>query len=81
MCRKRKSCSGKPKKEKSKRKEKLGKVNFLDDEDENAFSVTEETVNSVDDGTMDISVGDVQVTNVLIDSGYSGNIRDKELWE
>ena len=80
MCKTKKSFSRKPKKDGSKWKEKLGKVNFVFEEDEYAFSVTEGTVNSVD-GTIDISVGDVWVNNVLINSGVSCNIIDKELWE
>ena len=64
-----------------KTKRKSGILYYVDDEDEYAFSVTEGNVISVDDGTIDISVGDVRVNNVLIDSGASCNIIDKELWE
>ena len=48
----------------------------MDDEDKYAFCVMEGTVNSYNDGTTGVSVGDVKVNNVLIDSG---NIIDKEL--
>lgn len=52
----------------------------MDDEDEYAFATIEGTINSFEDGTVNICVGDVRANHVLIDYVASCNIIDKELW-
>ena len=55
--------------------------NCVEDDDEYAFSVYDECVLSVDSGTVQLKVGGAIIKGVLIDSGASCNVVDKEMWE
>ena len=57
------------------------RANCVKDDDEYAFSVYDKCVLSVDSGTVQLKVGGAIIKGVLIDSGASCNVVDKETWE
>ena len=63
------------------RAEEKNRANCVEDDDEYAFSVYDNCVLSVDSGTVQLKVGGAIIKGVLIDSGASCNVVDKETWE
>ena len=57
------------------------RVDYLVEDDGYTFSVSEDHVQSVEDGTINITVGGAHIKDILIDSGASCNIIDKQTWE
>lgn len=57
------------------------RVGCVEDDDEYAFPVFGECVLSVDGGTVQLKVGGAIIKGVLIDSGASCNVVDKDTWE
>ena len=53
----------------------------VEDDDEYAFPVFSECVLSVDGGTVQLKAGGAIIKGVLIDSGASCNVVDKNTWE
>ena len=56
-------------------------MDCVEDDDEYAFCVFGECVLSVDSGTVQLKVGGAIIKGVLIDSGASCNVVDKDMWE
>ena len=63
------------------RAEEKKRANCVEDDNEYAFSVYDKCVLSVDSGTVQLKVGGAIIKGVLIDSGASCNVVDKETWE
>ena len=57
------------------------RVDCVEDDDEYAFPVFSECVLSVDGGTVQLKAGGAIIKGVLIDSGASCNVVDKDTWE
>ena len=57
------------------------RVDYLVEDDGYTFSVSDNHVQNVEDGTINITVGGAHIKDMLIDSGASCNIIDKQTWE